>query len=81
MDCACASVAHQVSIECLCNIGYFGSEVLYRKLMRIMRKDALLTSDLAVIIWMTDLGLKKQTGLRCVMRRTYSGGPSRSRSL
>ena len=24
VDCACASVAHQVSIECLCNIGYFG---------------------------------------------------------
>ena len=22
VDCACASVAHQVSIECLCNIGY-----------------------------------------------------------
>jgi len=38
------------------------SEVLYRKLMRIMRTDALLTSDLVVIIWMTDLGLKKQTG-------------------
>ncbi|NCW03360.1 MAG: hypothetical protein EBW32_03515 [Rhodobacteraceae bacterium] len=25
--------------------------------MRIMRTDALLTSDLVVIIWMTDLGL------------------------
>ena len=30
--------------------------------MRIMRTDALLTSDLVIIIWMTDLGLKKQTG-------------------
>jgi hypothetical protein len=38
------------------------SEVLYRKLMRIMRTDALLTSDLVIIIWMTDLNLKKQTG-------------------
>ena len=30
--------------------------------MRIMRIDALLTSDLVIIIWMTDVGLKKETG-------------------
>ena len=63
VDCACASVAHQVSVEHLRKLGTFVSKVLYRKLMRIMRTDALLTSDLVVIIWMTDLGLKKQTGL------------------
>ena len=30
--------------------------------MRIMRIDALLTSDLVIVIWMTDVGLKKETG-------------------
>ena len=39
-----------------------GSQVVYRKLMRIMRTDALLMSDLVIVIWLTDLGLKKQTG-------------------
>ena len=43
-------------------LGSLVSEVLYRKLMRIMRTDALLTSDLVIIIWMTDVGLKKETG-------------------
>ena len=56
VDCACASVAHQVSTEPMVILGTLLSEVLYRKLMRIMRTDALLTSDLVVIIWMTDLG-------------------------
>ena len=30
--------------------------------MRIMRTDALLMSDLVIVIWLTDLGLNLQTG-------------------
>ena len=36
-------------------LGTLVSEVLYRKNMRIMRTDALLTLRLVKFIWMTDL--------------------------